>query len=156
MRNAPKHKNTSEGTDIPQYKFGLYEYLSDLYKIYKDIILTKVHPDYFDYLYDFIDRRELLKSGAFTAKFVTAIKLKKLRKGTRVDRYINKISYHSEYLNRLIRIHKGHYILINNDTNSLDYKLALTSSICFCTGRNKGLFELKIKAWEKEQSGQSL
>ena len=34
---APKHKNTSEETDIPQYKFGLYEYLSDLYKIYKEI-----------------------------------------------------------------------------------------------------------------------
>lgn len=153
---APKHKNTSEETDIPQYKFGLYEYLSDLYKIYKEILLTEVHPDYFDYLYDFIDRRELLKSDAFTAKFVTTIKLKKLRKGTRVDRYIKRISYHSEYLNRLIRIHKGHYILINNDTDSLDYKLALISALCFCTGRNKGLFELKIKAWEKEKSEQTL
>ena len=40
---APKHKNTSEETDIPQYKFGLYEYLSDLYKIYKEnnIEMTK-------------------------------------------------------------------------------------------------------------------
>ena len=81
---------------------------------------------------------------------------KKLRKGTHVDRYIKRISYHSEYLNRLIRIHKGHYILINSDTDSLDYKLALISALCFCTGRNKGLFELKIKAWEKEKSEQTL
>lgn len=84
FESAPKHKNSSE-EDIPQYKFGLYEYLNDVYEIYKDILLTEARPDYFDYLYDFTDRRKLIRNDVLTAKFVAAIKLRKLHQGRRIS-----------------------------------------------------------------------
>ena len=154
FESAPKHKNSSE-EDIPQYKFGLYEYLNDVYEIYKDILLTEARPDYFDYLYDFTDRRKLIRNDVLTAKFVAAIKLRKLRQGRRIDRYIKEMTFRSEYLSRLIREHKGHYILANSDTESLDYKLALISSFSFCTEKEKDLFNPKIRAWEKQNREKS-
>lgn len=90
-----------------------------------------------------------------TAKFVAAIKLRKLRQGRRIDRYIKEMTFRSEYLSRLIREHKGHYILANSDTESLDYKLALISSFSFCTGKEKDLFNAKIRAWEKQNREKS-
>lgn len=77
------------------------------------------------------------KDSALTKSFLAATKIKRLRMGSRVDRYLKDIAYQAEYLTRLIKEYKGHYLLTNHDTNHLDYKLALISSFSFCTRDEK-------------------
>ena len=72
--------------------------------------------------------------------------------GSRVDRYLKDITYQSEYLTRLIKEYKGHYLLTDHDTNHLDYKLALISSFSFCTRDGKERFEWKVGTWGQEQA----
>ena len=60
---------------------------------------------------------------------MAAIKLRQLRQGSRIDRYIKDLPALSPYIARLIKPYKGHYLLTNSDIESLDYKLALLA--CF-------------------------
>ncbi len=83
-------------------------------------------------------------------KFVLAIKLKGLRQGGRVDRYIAKMPFISPLLMRLLNKRKGHFYLKNNDLNSLDYKFALFSCFQFMNDYNTKLFELKMLRWEEK------
>lgn len=50
---------------------------------------------------------------------------------------------------RLIQKQKGRYFLKNNDTDSIDYKLALFSCFSFYQEENAKLFELKMSRWEE-------
>lgn len=152
FENAPKHKRVPEDEGVPPYKYGLQEYLQSLYELFKEIALTEVQPDFFDLIYQLSNKVELVGNYASIKRFVAAIKMKKLKQGSRIDRYIKSITYRSEYLNRLIKEHKGHYLLANNNTDSLNYKLALLSCFTFCNADNARLFELKIKEWERKHS----
>ena len=70
------------------------------------------------------------------ASFVAAIKLKQLRQGSRIDRYIKDLPALSPYIARLIKYYKGHYLLANSDIESLDYKLALLACFALPTNYN--------------------
>ena len=148
FETAPKYKD-EPNNDLPRYKYGLQEYLQRLYDLYKDIIETEIHPEFYELIYPLQNRHELIKNFAFAKRFVAAIKLKKLKQGSRIDRYATYIIYRSEFLNRLVKSNKSHYLLANSDTNSLDYKLALLSCFTFYSSENASLFELKIKEWER-------
>ena len=92
------------------------------------------------------------KDSALTKRFLAATKIKRLRMGSRVDRYLKDITYQSEYLTRLVKEYKGHYLLTDHDTNHLDYKLALISSFSFCTRDGKERFEWKVRTWGQKQA----
>lgn len=139
-----------DGDDIFHYKYGLYDYVKNLYPLFKAIIETEVTPDLFAAVPDVLDKdvsRDYYKKAI---KFVLAIKLKGLRKGGRVDRYIVKMPFISPLLMRLLNKRKGHFYLKNNDLNSLDYKFALFSCFQFLNDYNTKLFELKMLRWEEK------
>ena len=120
--------------------------------IFVEILSMNVRPTFFELLAELTEKSERVYNIAMMTKFISAIKIKKLRQGSRIDRYINKITYRSVYLERLIKPYKGHYLLANSNTESLDYKLAVLSCFMFCTSENEKLFELKIKRWEERKS----
>lgn len=136
--------------DIYHYKYGLYDYVKNLYPLFKEIIETEVTPDLFTAVPDVLDKDVSRDYYIKAIKFVLAIKLKGLRQGGRVDRYIAKMPFISPLLMRLLNKRKGHFYLKNNDMNSLDYKFALLSCFQFMNDYNTKLFELKMLRWEEK------
>lgn len=138
-----------EDDDIYHYKYGWYEYIKGIYPLFKEIIKTEVTPDLFAAACDVLDKEAKRNYYAKATKFVLAIKLKGLRQGGRVDRYIIKMPFISPLIMRLLNKCKGHFYLKNNDLNSLDYKFALFSCFWFLNDYNTKLFELKMLQWEE-------
>lgn len=138
-----------DGEDIYHYKYGWYEYIKSIYPLFKEIIKTEVTPDLFATVPDVLDNEVKRDYYGKATKFVLAIKLKGLRQGGRIDRYIAKMPFISPLLMRLIRKDKGHFYLKNNDLNSLDYKFALLSCFQFMNDYNTKQFELKMLRWEE-------
>lgn len=133
--------------DIYHYKYGLYDYIKSIYPLFKEIIKTEVTPDLFATVPDVLNNEVKRNYYAKATKFVLAIKLKGLRQGGRVDRYVKNMPFISPLLMRLIKKYKGHFYLKNNDLNSLDYKFALFSCFWFLNDYNTKLFELKMLQW---------
>lgn len=143
---APKFRADDE--DLLKYKYGLGEYLEGLYSLFLEVLSVEPREGCADLFTPFSERQSCFESNTACAHFLFALKIKKLRRGSRIDRYINSISFPNEYVRRLIEGRKGHYILTNADTESLDYKLALLSCFTFYTAENQAAFAEKIKAWE--------
>lgn len=122
---APKAAGTSEDYAILPFKYGLQDYLYRLYPLFRRIVITGTLPDLFCPSIG-IDADNYY---AKVRKFVAAIRLKQLRQGSRIDRYIKDLPALSPYIAQLIKPYKGHYLLANSDIESLDYKLALLA--CF-------------------------
>lgn len=138
-----------DGKDIYHYKYVWYEYIKGIYPLFKEIIETEVTPDLFATVPDVLNNEVKRDYYEKATKFVLAIKLKGLRQGGRVDRYIAKMPFISPLLMRLLNKRKGHFYLKNNDLNSLDYKFALLSCFQFMDDYNTKLFELKMLQWEE-------
>lgn len=138
-----------EENDIIHYKNGLYEYLKNLYPFFNEIIKTDIEPDLFAATPNMLQEPALSIYYAKIMKFVKAVKLKHLKQGSCVNRYVKDMPLLSPFINRLIRKHKGHFVLANSDTDSLDYKLALFSCFRFYSEENAKLFELKMLQWEE-------
>lgn len=122
---APKAAGTSEDYAILPFRYGLQDYLYRLYPLFRRIVITGTLPDLFCPSIG-------IDSGEYYAKirkFVAAIKLKLLRQGNRIDRYIKDLPALSPYVARLIKPYKGHCLLANRDIESLDYKLALLACL---------------------------
>ena len=122
---APKAAGTSNDYAILPFKYGLQDYLYRLYPLFRQVVNTGALPDLFC-------PPSGIDSGGYYAKirkFVTAIRVKQLRQGSRIDRYIKDLPALSPYIARLIKYYKGHYLLANSDIESIDYKLALLA--CF-------------------------
>lgn len=135
--------------DIFHYKFGLYDYIKGIYPLFKEIITTEITPDFFATVPDILDEGTKRIYYTKVIKFILAIKLNGLRQGGRIDRYVKDLPLISPLIMRLIKKHKGHFYLKNNDMNSLDYKLALFSCFRFFNEENAKLFELKALRWEE-------
>lgn len=128
---APKAAGTSEDYAILPFRYGLQDYLYRLYPLFRQVVITGVLPDLFC-------PPSGIDSGDYYSrvrKFVAAIKLKQLRQGSRIDRYIKDLPALSPYIARLIKYYKGHYLLANSDIESIDYKLALLA--CFHSPNSK-------------------
>ena len=125
--HAPKAAGTNEDYAILPFKYGLQDYLYRLYPLFRQVVITGVLPDLFCPP-NVIDTDDYY---AKIRKFVAAIKLKQLRQGSRIDRYIKDLSALSPYVARLIKPYKGHYLLANNNIESIDYKLALLACFTF-------------------------
>ncbi len=149
----PIDKSFEDDGDIYRYKYGWYEYLKNLYTLFKEIIKTEIKPDLFTAVPDLLDETEKRNYYITASKFLLAIKTKGLRQGGRIDRYIKTLPFISPLIMRLIKKQKGHFYLKNNDINSLDYKLALLSCFRFMNEDNAKLFELKTLKWEEYNRG---
>ncbi len=123
--HAPKAAGTSKDYAILPFKYGLQDYLYRLYPLFRKFIVTGALPNLF-YPPNCIDTDDYYKKGR---KFVAAVKIRKLRQGGCIDRYVKDLSVCSPYITRLIKFQKGRYLLANSDVESLDYKLALFA--CF-------------------------
>lgn len=150
FKMAPKHKHSEDISTILPFKYGLKKYLEELYYLYKQILAISITPEFFELISPLDNYAALVKNNRLSQKFIATIKIKKLRKGSRIDKYVKNIPYPSDFLKKLYRKEKGHYILINNDANSIDYKFALFSCFFFHTAENQKLLELKIKKWENK------
>ncbi len=122
---APKAAGTSKDYAILPFKYGLQDYLYRLYLFFRKIVITGALPDLFCPPSSIVSDDYYIN----VRKFVAAIRLKQLRQGSRIDRYIKDLPALSPYIARLIKPYKGHYLLANSNIESLDYKLALLS--CF-------------------------
>ena len=147
---APKFRADDE--DLLRYKYGLGEYLERLYSLFLEVLSIEPREGYTDLFTMSYERESRFSDLAACAHFLFALKIKKLRRGSRIDRYINSIPFPNEYVRRLIEGRRGHYILTNADTESLGYKLALLSCFTFYTAENQAAFAEKIKAWECRQN----
>ena len=125
--HAPKAAGTNEDYAILPFKYGLQDYLYRLYPLFRQVVITGLLPDLFCPP-NVIDTDDYYLK---VRKFVAAIKLKQLRQGSRIDRYIKDLPALSPYVARLIKYYKGHYLLANSDIESIDYKLALLSCFTF-------------------------
>ena len=149
---APKHKQSKQSKEsetILPFKYGLQNYLEELYPLYEQIITEKVEPNFYDLISAINSQKDILVNNKLSQRFIAAIKINKLRQGSRIDRYIKDIQHPSDLVKKLFYERGGHYILINNDSTSIDYKLALISCFSFHTAENQNLLELKIKKWKE-------
>ena len=129
---APKAAGTSEDYAILPFRYGLQNYLYRLYPLFMHIVISGALPDLFCPPSGIVDTDGYY---ARVRKFVAAIKLKQLRQGSRIDRYIKDLPALSPYIAQLIKPYKGHYLLANSDIESIDYKLALLA--CFHSPNSK-------------------
>lgn len=139
---VPIDRSYETDGDILHYKYGLYDYLKGIYGIFREIILTEIEPDLLASTPDIYDEEEQRAYYLKATRFVRAVKLKGLRQGGCVDRYVKDLPLISPFIGRLVVKRKGRFILKNSDTGSLDYKLALLSCFQFY-GKSAKVFELK-------------
>ena len=83
----------TENIDLFYYKFGLYDYLKGLFPLFNEIIRTEVAPDIFTAIPNILDEKEKQEYYLAASKFLIAIKIKRLRQGRRIDRYIKNMKF---------------------------------------------------------------
>lgn len=122
------------------------KYIENLFPLFNEVLNTYVDYDAFDCIsaYTF---SEIFNSNSKVAKLLVDIKLKALKNGENVSRYLKGAKVMPYFVLRLIKQDKSKYILQNNDTESVDYKLALFSVMDFYNTENTKILELKIKRW---------
>ena len=129
--------------------FGFSKFIMSLYPLFKQIIKTEIDPT--DIVPAFTDRKDETACYNRISKFLIAIKVRGLRQGECVNRYVRDLPYIPYFVQRLLRVEKNRYLLANSDTDSLDYKLAILSAIHFMSWENTKLFELKAQKWERKK-----
>ena len=65
--------------------------MQELYFLFEEIIDIKIEAKFFDLISNINSRVEMIANNKLSQIFIAAIKLKKLRQGSRVDRYIKDI-----------------------------------------------------------------
>ena len=139
----------SEDDTLYPFKNGLKEYIKDLYPLFKSIITLEIDYSFYDVLPQIDERKTRSDFYKMVSRFLVAIKVKRLRQGKCVDRYLKNLPFLPCFTDRLVSKRKGKYILKNSDTNSLDYKLALLCVLRFMKEENARIFELKALMWEQ-------
>ena len=126
--------------------FGLSKFIMSLYLLFKQII--KIEVDSIDIVSVFKNRKDETICYDRISKFLIAIKARGLRQGECVSRYVTDLPYIPYFVQRLLRTDKNRYLLVNSDTDSLGYKLAILSAIHFMNWEHTKLFKLKAQKWE--------
>ncbi len=151
FETAPKKGCDYDDNGLYYFKFGLKEYIRELYPLYIEILETDVEPDLFDISDVSSDRTFEAACYGKIAKFVAAIKTKGLRQGSCVDRYVKDLPRLPYFVKKLLKVQKNRCLLANSDTESVGYKLAVLSSIKFMNPAHTRLFELKAKKWAENR-----
>ena len=131
-------------------KEGLNDYIMRLFPLFISILHTKVEQDFLKVLPPKICYEKI-------AKFLVAVIARGLRQGGCVGRYLKDVPYLPYFVKKLLKAKGGRLLLANSDFESLDFKLALLSSIRFSSERQSYLFERKARRWaEKSEMQKSL
>ena len=84
---APKAAGTNKDYAILPFRYGLQDYLCKLYPLFRQVVNTGALPDLF-FPPNGVDSNDYYSKAR---KFVAAIRLKQLRQGSRIDRYIKDL-----------------------------------------------------------------
>lgn len=141
--DAPAYSSIENDDGLPDYKYGLRKYIKNLYPIFCKIAKTEAQV-YFNGIAHLVD--EYQRNNIH--KFLFDIKVNGLKQGQCVSNYFSNIKFLPYYIKRLIEIKDGQFILINNNADSLAYKLALLSMVGFLNPIHTKLWENKIRQWE--------
>ena len=139
----------TEGTIC--FKHEIYDFILSLFPLYKDILTTEVEYGGFDLLLPFPDRFARADCFQQFSKLLIDIKVRNLQIGQCIDKYLKNLSFIPYYVKRLFEVKKNRYILTNNDIESLDYKLAVLSTINYINPEHIKLFELKAQRFEESK-----
>lgn len=145
--DAPLNTQTENDDGIMDYKYGLREFIKEQYSMFCEILSVKVEYDFYEFACP-IDKRQ---QNAIQ-KFLFDIKVKKLKQGKNISNYCKAMDFVPYYVQRLIENKNGKYILLNNNTDSNDYKLALMSALSFLNYAHSKLLQLKMQLWEQNKS----
>lgn len=142
-----KRKDDDENGLRPFAKEGLNAYIMRLYPMFKSILKTKAEHDFFTLVSPFPNRSEQTSCYEKIAKLLTAIITRGLRQGACIDRYVKDIGYLPYFVEKIIKVINGRYLLANSDPETLDFRLAVLSAIQFMNAEHTQLFECKAKKW---------
>ncbi|MDE7464618.1 MAG: hypothetical protein K2M48_06270 [Clostridiales bacterium] len=150
--NAPKDVRLErDGEELPLLP-RFREYLFGLLPLFTEVLKGKIFPEFFDLISP--NAKARVTEDLNLIKFVTAILLKPLKGGSRINRYVKNLSYAPHYVRRLIEKKGGNYYLKPVDVDSYEYIFALFSVMLFKNLENCELLELKMFKWElKHRSG---
>lgn len=141
-----------ENDDIYLENFNtkICNYIKNLYPLFEQIVEQKVEYDIYNLITDVTNSEQKELNKNISKLLVNIICLGK-RRGSRVDSYMKKISKITPCLSKIIKLKKGHYYIENNDTDSIDFKLALLSTFNFMMIENFVFFNQKIQNWSAHQ-----
>lgn len=142
---APKNSYDFDDDGLLPFKFGLKEYLLELFPLFEQIAAYPIEHDAFDLMR--ADSEQAQESVCACRELIANIKIKGIKQGKCVNKYVKSFSHIPYFACKLLTETKGKFVLSNADVQSLDYKLALLSLLPFRNTENAALFELKAKAW---------
>lgn len=149
FQSAPKKGYDTDDDGLYNFKYGIKEYIWELYPLYIKILNTEIEHDPFDIVKIFPDRASETACYEKISKFVVSIWTKGLKQGSCVDRYVKDLPYIPYFVKQLLKIQKNRRLLANSDSRSINYKLAILSCIQFMNPTHTRLFELKAAAWRR-------
>ncbi len=133
---APKDKRLErEGEEIPLLP-RFRNYIFGLLPMFSEIMNVKVEYDVFD---GPTDKTARAAEYCKWSKFVTAILLKPLKSGSRIDRYVKDFTCAPYYIRRLIEKKGNNFYLQTADIESHDYIFALFSLMPFMNSENDNI-----------------
>lgn len=100
-----------EDNSLYPFKNGLKEYIKDLYPLFKSIITLEIDYSFYDILPQIEERKARSDFYKMLSRFLVAIKVKRLRQGKCVDRYLKNLPFLPCFAERLVSKRKGKYIL---------------------------------------------
>lgn len=146
--DAPKDvqlKRASEEIPIlPRFR----DFLFEIEPVFAEVLKVEVEYNVFDLIVS--DKEARKNEYSKWLNFVTAILLKPLRAGGRINRYVKDISSAPHYIRRLIEKKGSNFYLKPIDINSYEYSFALFSLMLFKNDENGKLLELKMFEWERQ------
>lgn len=86
-------------------------------------------------------------------KFVAAMKLMHLHPGKKVSCWLARMRDMPIYTRQMVNLQYGVYILENNDTDSIEYKLSVLSAFEFCTHENARIMAEKLNTMYEQYEG---
>jgi len=147
--DAPKNRRLVRECEELPLASRFRNYLFGLLPIFTEILNVKAEYDVFDVIPT--DKAIYAAEYPKWQKFVTAILLKPLRAGSRIDRYVKDIHSAPYYIKRLIEKRGNNFYLKNADVESKEYVFALFSLMRFMNGENNKILELKMRESERLQ-----
>ncbi|MDE7164754.1 MAG: hypothetical protein K2O04_04945 [Clostridiales bacterium] len=144
---APKDVRLErDGKEIPLLP-RFRDYLFGTMPLFTEVLNVKVEYNAFDVIPT--DREARSTEYSKWARFVTAILLKPLRSGGKINRYVKDFTSAPHYISGLIEKNGKNFYLKPVNINSYEYIFALFSLMQFKNAENNKLLELKMLEWQR-------
>ena len=128
-------------------EINIENYINRLYLIFKDIMQTPAELDFCDIISE--DGKDNFDAEIFLLKkFISAIFFKKIKRNSRIDKYIKPLNEIPESFKTLIVSKRNHYFLKENNIDSDDFKISVLYTLRFNLTEHYLLYRKKIKNWK--------